>query len=331
MRKLFSFIAGVLFAASGWLLLQKFEIHSWEDLPRPGRDKFSAGGAGETANAATTLPPTHAKNTVRIATFNIQVFGESKSNKPHVMECLAQIVRQFDIVAVQEICAKNQDLVPNFVDLINSSGRHFDFVIGPRLGRNDNKEQYAFLFDLATVEVDRSQLYTVADPDQQLHRPPLVAWFRVRGPATDQAFTFTLVNVHTEPDEAQRETDVLADVYRAVRDDGRREDDVIILGDFNVDARHLGRLGKLSDMTSAVSGVPTDTCGTHQRDQIVFSSHATTEFTGRSGVFDFLREYNLSMEEALEISDHLPVWAEFSVFEGGQPGRIAVRADTRNR
>ena len=31
-----------------------------------------------------------------------------------------------------------------------------------------------------------------------------------------------------------------------------------------------------------------------------------------------MRQFNLSLQEALEISDHLPVWAEFSIRENGQ-------------
>ena len=38
-----------------------------------------------------------------------------------------------------------------------------------------------------------------------LHREPLVGWFRVRGPDASQAFTFTLVNIHTDPDEVATE------------------------------------------------------------------------------------------------------------------------------
>ena len=33
-----------------------------------------------------------------------------------------------------------------------------------------------------------------------------------------------------------------------------------------------------------------------------------------------MREFELTMPGALEVSEHLPVWAEFSVYEGGQPG-----------
>lgn len=276
-------------------------------------------------------PVTRAADTIRIATFNIQTFGESKLQKPHVMDALARIVRKFDIVAIQEIRAKTQDLLPEFVNLINSTGAQFDFVIGPRLGNSNSKEQYAFIFDRASVEVDRSQLYTVEDPDNLLHREPLVAWFRVRGPKPEDAFTFTLVNVHTDPDVVQAEMNAMDDVFRAVRDDGRGEDDVIMLGDFNADDRHLGPISKLPGITCVISRIPTNTHGNSMLDNMIFDQTATREFAGRSGVFDFLREYNLSLEEALEISDHLPVWAEFSIYEGGVPGRVADLPNQRGR
>ena len=141
----------------------------------------------------------------------------------------------------------------------------------------------------------------------------------------DEAFTFTLVNVHTDPDIVATEMSVMDDVYRVVRDDGRDEDDVIILGDFNADSEHLGELGQISGITWAISGLPTNVRRTEQYDNIIFHRDATKEFVGRSGVVDFMRDYNLSTEEALEVSDHLPVWAEFSIYEGGTPGYVASR------
>jgi hypothetical protein len=57
----------------------------------------------------------------------------------------------------------------------------------------------------------------------------------------------------------------------------------------------------------------------------MFQRSATDEFTGRWGVCDFLREFNLSVEGARETSPHLPVWAEFAKYEGGDQGRVASR------
>ncbi len=42
---------------------------------------------------------------------------------------------------------------------------------------------------------------------------------------------------------------------------------------------------------------------------------------------DLMREYNLTMEQALEVSDHLPIWAEFSIYENGHPGPVATLPD----
>jgi hypothetical protein len=118
--------------------------------------------------------------------------------------------------------------------------------------------------------------------------------------------------------------DVLDDVMRVVRDDGRNEDDVILLGDLNVDNRHLGQLGTVPGVVWTVSDTPTNTRGNAQYDNIVFYGRATVEYTGRSGVYDFLREFDLTVEQALEVSDHMPVWAEFSIYEGGIPGHVAA-------
>ncbi|MGI9428352.1 MAG: endonuclease/exonuclease/phosphatase family protein [Bythopirellula sp.] len=269
--------------------------------------------------------------TIRIASFNIQVFGNTKASKPYVMQELADIVNQFDVVAIQEIRSKDEYLIPNFVQLVNQRGRRFDHVIGPRIGITTSKEQYVYLFDTQRVEVDHQSVYTVSDPDGLLHREPLVATFRTRGVDPDQAFTFTLINVHTDPDIADQEMDVLGEVYRVVRRSSRGEDDIILLGDFNVDDRHLGRLGQLPGILPLIAGVWTNTRQNRQYDNLIIHGPSTTEYSGRSGVFDFMRFKNLSLQQALQVSDHFPVWAEFSVYERDYAGRIASRRQQAGR
>ena len=44
-----------------------------------------------------------------------------------------------------------------------------------------------------------------------------------------------------------------------------------------------------------------------------------------------MRRYNLTQKQALEVSDHFPVWAEFSVYERDYAGRIASRRQTAGR
>ncbi len=329
MNKLLPLAVLAALGFGAWQFLQNFEIKGIGGIDIVPRQAGTSGPA-----AATGDVPARTAETIKIATFNIQILGTTKINKPHVVDILARIARQFDVLAIQEVRSRDQDIVPRFVEAINAGGRHYDYVIGPRLpldGAGGNPEQYAYIFDKESLEVDRTQLYTIDDPDDLLVREPLVAWFRVRGLPSEQAFTFTLVNVHTDPDQARYEVDQLGQVYQVVINDGRKEDDVIVLGDFNTDDRHYGRLGKIAGMEWAVSGVPTNTRGTEHYDNILFQRQATSEFTGRSGVFDFLRHYNLALDQALEVSDHLPVWAEFSVHEGGRTAVVAGNSGGVNR
>jgi endonuclease/exonuclease/phosphatase family metal-dependent hydrolase len=321
-RRIIFLLLPVAVIAGGWLFLQNFQIEGLEGIRITRRSSLPAASAPD-------LPPPplleDGQQTITIASFNIQVFGESKLAKPDVMNVLAQVVRWFDVVAIQEIRAKNQQVIPRFVELINAEGAHYKHVVGPRIGRTVSKEQYAFIYNSATVELIPESVYTVDDPDDLLHREPLVAAFRARGPPPSAAFTFSLVNIHTDPDETDQELDVLDDAFRAVRNDGRGEDDVILLGDLNVDDSHLGELGRMPYVGWVITGMPTNTRGTKMYDNLVFDRRATIEFSGRSGVVDMMRQFNLTMDLAIDVSDHLPIWAEFSVYEGGSAGSVAAR------
>ncbi len=300
---------------TSWLVMQMLGIDSFEQLK--GRLGVDPG-----ATPAHHSPAGHS-DVIRIATFNIQVFGQEKLRKPHVMATLANIVARFDIVAIQEIRSQAQDVLPSLVSQVNALGHRYDFVIGPRQGRTSSKEQYGYVFNTATVEVDRRTVAPVVDPHDLMHRPPLVAAFRARGAPPEEAFTFTLINVHTDPDEAVEEVNVLDDVYYAVRYDGRGEDDIILLGDFNAGPRQFTAFAGVPYLTWVIESEPTNTRRTHLYDNIIYHRQATTEFTGASGVFDFAVEFGLSEQEALEVSDHLPVWAEFSIYEGGTAAHLA--------
>ena len=325
MRRFVQLVMIAALVAGIWFFFQNYEIEGLDQVTV--RRKTPTTSAVQVASSDPIPPVVQTGGTIRVASFNIQVFGGSKASKPHVMSVLAEVVRRFDVVAIQEIRSKNQQLLPEFVDLVNAHGRRYDYVIGERQGRTNSKEQYAFIFDTASIEIDLGATYSVEDPNDLLHRPPFVSAFRARGPPADQAFTFSLINIHTDPDETDGELDALDDVFRAVLRDGRGEDDIILLGDLNVDDAHLGELGQMSGVAWVISGIPTNTRGTKLYDNIVYRPQSTTEFTGRAGVFDLMREFNLSMQQALQVSDHLPIWAEFSAYEHGPRGRVAAHPD----
>lgn len=263
---------------------------------------------------------------VRIGSFNIQTFGPTKSEKPQVMKRLARIVREFDVLAVQEIRSKD-DVTGQLVDLVNqlgeaTDGRRYGYIIGPRLGRTTSKEQYAYIFDTARVRPSDKYVYTLPDKYEDFHREPFVARFHFIGnaPGGREPFSFTLINIHTDPDETAWELNRLDDAFLAVQRDGSGEDDYILIGDLNASDTGLLELGQMRHVIPALTGVTTNTRRTEMYDNIIFDRTRTSEYTGVSGVFDFAAEFGLTEREALEISDHLPVWADF--YAGENTGSI---------
>ncbi len=282
---------------------------------------FDLGGPTTSISGPETGTPTTRDGDVLIASFNIQVFGTSKAGKPEVMDVLAKTLRRFDVVAIQEIRSKDQSVLGQLVDLVNEDGHRYEYVIGPRLGRTVSKEQYAYVYDATRIELVPDSTYTIPDRNDRLHREPFVARFRTIGAEGGAPFTFTLVNVHTDPDEVDEEVDVLDDAYRFVLRTDPSEDDVIVLGDLNADESKFGELAGIPNATWAVSGMPTNTRRTKTYDNLVFDGAATDEYTGRWGVLDLEAEFGLTRDEAIAVSDHLPVWAAFTATES--PTRLA--------
>lgn len=273
-------------------------------------------------NASTPpAPPTQSlrryKN-IKIASWALDGFGPSKLASDVARRNLVRVIRKFDIIALQQITSIERDLVSRLVDSVNEGGRRYDYVIGRPTGPPDRPEQLVFLFDVTRVHVDRSQTYTLADPENKISFDPLVAWFQAAEPISARAWTFSLVNVRVDLSKAAEEVQLLPGMIKAVRADGRREDDVLVAGLFQADDAYL--LPSVASKTSvaAVRSTPTDIFNQHQTSNLLYDSDPTTEAIGRSGAFDFLRVYNLDMAEAEACSSHLPVFAEFSAIEGGQ-------------
>ena len=131
-------------------------------------------------------------------------------------------------------------------------------------------------------------------------------------------FTLTLANIHTDPDEVKVEVDVLYDVYSSIRRyeyANFNEDDVLLLGDLNASPRQFGRLGGTPNLRTAITTQSTMVQGNNTNDNILMDGTQTLEFTGRSGVLSLAEAFRLSVPQALELSDHNPVWAEFTASE----------------
>jgi endonuclease/exonuclease/phosphatase family metal-dependent hydrolase len=253
--------------------------------------------------------------TAKIAAFNIQIFGQAKSQKQDVMAVLRDVVREFDIVLIQEIRDASEETIPNFVDAINQmEGPDYSFIRSERVGRTSSKEAYAYIYNSETVQFIQGSDYVYNDVDDVFEREPYIAGFKAGN------FDFVLVGIHVKPDDAYNEIGNLSLVVSSIQTVSPNENDIIVMGDFNADGSYFdeddtSNLFKASEYNWLISNdmdtmVKTD----YTYDRIVvLDSTLNHEYDGGSAqVFYFDQVYGLNNQTFVaEISDHYPVFAQY--------------------
>lgn len=284
--------------------------------------------------------PAKADDRLLLATWNIANLG-AQERRDQDYRLLAELISWFDLVAVQEV---NDNL-----NGIRAVRQHlpapFRILVSDIAG---NKERLAYLYDTRKIEL-LEKVGEIAIPPSQLRniklpgitqrfegfdRNPYLAAFRCN------TFSFVLVNVHLffGSDSRISKNRRSLETYAVARwADSRRRSrhaysrDIIALGDFNLpkakpgdpifDALTARGLHLPQHSTEIGSSIATDS----HYDQIAFfPGESMSDFTGRSGVFDFdgaiFRELweTRTQEDFLAyvryyISDHRILWAEFRV------------------
>jgi deoxyribonuclease-1-like protein len=259
----------------------------------------------------------YAENQITIASFNLRVFGIAKAENPAVIDEIASIIRNFDIVAVQEIRDKSETAANELLTAINNgSNIRYEVLLGPRIGRTSSKEQYAFYYRTSTI-IPIGITETWKDTNDQFEREPFLAMFKVK----EGTFDFVLANIHTKPDDAANEILLLPKVMKDSAKD-YSEPDVLCLGDWNADGSYFNE----------------DTYSIYfpSKDYLwIISNSADTSIASKSNTYDRMAA-SISMEEdwtgiwnilrfdqnpsfkskgmkTLDISDHYPVWTSFYV------------------
>ena len=274
--------------------------------------------------------PQEAEDEISIATFNIQVFGKSKSNNTKVMQILSNIIRLFDIVAIQEIRDKAGSAIIKLQDGVNLDGSKYNLIVSERLGRTSSKEQYAFLYDSNKIEllpnsyiydddVDEDGVNDIDDSenDDQFEREPFIAHFKVKNGVLD----FVLINNHIKPDDAEIEISLLPHVVSTVSK-YIDETDILIVGDLNADGSYFDEENYLSIFPddTYIWMIPNSVDNTVAKsdntyDRIIGTLSISEDYTRKYGVYRFEDYYDFSKIEieSKKISDHYPVWIKLYV------------------
>ncbi|WP_375582746.1 endonuclease/exonuclease/phosphatase family protein [Cyclobacterium xiamenense] len=292
------------------------------------------------------LPFKKLDHNILIATWNIRAFGgltekweaedhDSPKRDLHSLLAIAQIISRFDIIAIQEL----KGSLKAFRHMLKVLGDHWSFILTDVSGGDEgNSERLAFLFDTRKVKLSGLACELVVPNEKvtgikegafsrQFARTPYAVGFRVENK------TFVLVSMHVlygeSPTDREGELKAIAEWMRDwARDMHSFDQSLVLLGDFNID-----RIGdpRYEAFVSTGLKVPEDlwqvrrTLIDHQTkfySQIAwFENHEQIPQLSiqylHGGVFDFgpylLKNRDLSaFQMSWRISDHLPLWAEFS-------------------
>jgi endonuclease/exonuclease/phosphatase family metal-dependent hydrolase len=264
----------------------------------------------------------------KIATFNIQVFGDTKMGKEEVVTELVEIFHRYDMVAVQEIKDIDQEVPYQFLGALNkhllnqsendtednttAEVEKWRMVLSNRTGIQDDdinsQEQYAFYYRSTVFRaLDNGVLYNDSVNDS-FQREPLIARFmllNLQGEDTGTELTF--INIHTKPTLAVEEMTALGEVVSWSQANGGG-DNVILLGDFNGDCSYASynELVQLPISTENFTWLIPDDADTTvgdsrcAYDRIVSTGDLDGRLTGQWGVDEEI--------SSSDVSDHRPVW-----------------------
>ncbi|XP_051281546.1 deoxyribonuclease-1 isoform X1 [Dicentrarchus labrax] len=259
---------------------------------------------------------------MKIASFNVQRFGITKLSDPDVLAALVKIVSRYDIIVILEVVDGSGASVEHLMKELNTvnTTHHYALQLSTRLGRNRYKEQFLFLYRDDVVDLIDCYQYEdnqVNDMDA-FAREPYILHFK---PHNTVLKDIVLIPVRTTPWDSEKELDELYEVFLMVKDKWKT-DNVMILGDFNADGAYVTQkemkgirirsdknfhwlIGDGVDTT-------TKTSNEHTYDRIVvYGDDMLAAIVPNSAKpFNFHKEFSMTEEMALRVSDHYPVEVE---------------------
>lgn len=246
----------------------------------------------------------------KLLSWNLENFGKSKSNTE--ITFIANTIKNHDIIAIQEVVAGDggAQTVAKLADELNRKGAKWDYTISDPTSSSAYKtERYAFIWKTSKVKkIGKAWLENKFH--LEIDREPYFCTFQYGNKQ------FTVVNFHAITKKMQPETEIkyfkfLPEAYPSLN--------LIFVGDFNCPQSHtvfnpLKKMGYrptlTNQKTSLKQSCENDICLASEFDNMFYDSSKITAID--SGVIYFYKNFN-TLKEARMISDHIPIWFEFSL------------------
>ena len=249
-----------------------------------------------------------AQHQTKLVTWNLCNFGKSKSVEE--IAYIANILKDADIVAIQEVSASNfgAQAVAKLADELNRKGAKWDYVLSdPTTG--EGVERYAFLWKTATVKL-HGKAWLEKSLDVQIEREPFMARFTI-GDKQVLISTLHAVPKNKHPENECRYLYKIDSIYH--------NEHLMLMGDFNLSQKNTAfdMLKKrkvepvlINQKTSIKMKRKDNELLANEYDNIFIDSKYIHQ--NEAGIINFAEKF-LDLKEARKISDHLPVYLIFNI------------------
>lgn len=237
------------------------------------------------SNKLNANQPFFSKDSVKIANWNLNVFGNKKASDLGLLQTYASIINNYDIIFIQEIRNKKQKAFPQLCNFLPD----YICIASSRAGRTSSKEQYGIIYKKG-IQIQEFKDFN-PDPNDRWERPPIKLTFNIEN------YKLTAYNLHTKPEDTTKEIDNLEKVVE-------NQGNTIVLGDLNADCSYYNA-SDANDFDSwhwvikdnEDTTVSSTNCA---YDRIILNQDAYKEYIN-DGIYKEITE---------NLSDHYLVWVE---------------------
>lgn len=256
------------------------------------------------------LPCAFLEAQTKLLSWNLENLGKSKSGQE--INFIANTINNYDIIAIQEVVAGlgGAQAVAKLADELNRKGSKWDYVISdPTSSTAYKTERYAFIWKTKHIK-KIGRVWLERKYHLEIDREPFFCTFEY------QNKRFTVVNFHAITKKRQPETEIKFFKFLPYE---YPELNLIFAGDFNCPQSHtvfipLKKMGYRSILVNQKTSLKkTVKNGKYLASEFDNMFYNTAKIKRIDKGFILFYTYFKSFEEARMISDHIPIWFEFSL------------------
>jgi hypothetical protein len=253
-----------------------------------------------------------AQTSIKMSSWNLENFGKSKTDSS--LNVIANTLRYFDVVAIQEVVAGygGAQAIAKLVDILNTIGENWDYSISdPTSSLNKYKiERYAFIWKTSKL-TKLGKAFLEQKYSKEMDIEPYIITFK----SVNRVFSLATFHATTKKEKPEKELKYFKSIIYE-----HPNLNLIFCGDFNCPQSN-SVFNPLKSMvfkpvlvrqkTSLGQKYLNDGCLASEYDNAFYDTSKSILI--KSGIIDFYLNFP-NLKSARKVSDHIPIYFEINIF-----------------